>query len=231
MPFPSGVAHFHWIAVDVVVDALAGLAGAAGPAVQTPPSHDHPAVMLLQLMHAPEAPWSSQTSVPLSTPSPHTWQLDRLLPSEVVASVQVESASSAHAAEHPSPSASLPSSHASALDVRCPSPQTVTQALVQLEQTLVQLYPVSTSQAAEQPSPSAALPSSHCSLAVSSSPFWHPSLHVSGVRPAHDHPDSTKQEPSHPSPVAVPPSSHCSDPCRALSPHTVVDRISALSAE
>mmetsp|Transcript_24632 Transcript_24632/g.62168 ORF Transcript_24632/g.62168 Transcript_24632/m.62168 type:complete len:232 (+) Transcript_24632:971-1666(+) len=231
MPLPSGVGHVHWMVLDVVGDTLVGLSGVSGPATHAPPPHDHPAVIDAHPAQAPDAPLSSHTSVPLSTPSPHTWHDDRSLPSTVV-SAHADAASSVQSAAHPSPPSLLPSSHASVPGVRCPSPHTVSHALAQLVQLLVQFHPVSTSHAAEHPSPAAALPSSHCSLSTLSSPFMHPSLHVSGVSPTHDHPVCTLHVASQPSsPAPVLPSSHCSAPCRAPSPHTVDDRISALSGE
>src|SRR5690606_12377677 len=77
---------------------------------------------------------------------------------------QPKPASTRHTAEQPSPSAALPSSHASA-PPSAPSPQRMvdTQGLP----TALQSKFGSSRQAPVQPSPGRALPSSHCSAASS----------------------------------------------------------------
>ena len=126
--------------------------------------------------------------------------------------VQVQSASTAQAASHPSPVDIPPSSQYPAVGfMTSPSPQTSLHTEAVEESPSVQEYPVSTAQVEEHPSLSAVLESSqYPAIGAIENPSPHTSVQILAVEVSpkvHSQFASTAHEASHPSLAVVPPSS------------------------
>lgn len=161
---------------------------------------------------SPETPLpSSQASLPLTRPSPHTGK------QEVGAPKQLKPRSKMQEGEQPSSGNEFPSSHCSLAAMMMPSPQVGTQVLGMPAQR----NPLSSVQSAEQPSPAYALPSSHCSRASTIVPSPQTVAQRLGV-PEQRKPASMTQEAEQPSLGPVLPSSQVSPASRVPFPQVAV---------